>query len=272
MKRIFLGLVLLLASSIASAQIVIGPGGGGGIGPGNPGGGFPGGPGRGPGPGRPGPGPGIPGPGRGPGPGRPGPGIPGGGGYDRICFYEGVNFSGQGFCVNDGAQVANLVPSGWNDRISSITVEGYTGVYVYQDINYGGQSLYINRTVADLRSYGGQWNDFVSSFIVDGGRPNPPPQPPARGQICFYDGPNFTGQSFCLYPDQQQPNLLQSGWNDRVSSIWVNGDASVYVYQDINYGGGYLWINQTIADLRSMGAQYDNWISSMNVVRANGQP
>ncbi|MGZ3721822.1 MAG: peptidase inhibitor family I36 protein, partial [Bdellovibrionales bacterium] len=226
MKALVLGILLLISAGNVSAQANFDGGDQIGIGRGpGPGGGFP------PGRGGPGPGPG---------------GGHGGGRWGQICFYEHINFAGQSFCVNEGASSDNLVPSGWNDRISSISVSGNIGVTVYQDINYVGQSLYINQTVADIRSYGGQWNDFISSFSVDGGWHNPPPPPSRRGQVCFYENINYSGQSFCMSPGDQNANLVPSGWNDRISSIWVDGDASVYVYQDINYGGAYLWINQTI--------------------------
>ena len=66
-----------------------------------------------------------------------------------------------------GQSNANLVPSGWNDRISSIAVYGNAGVYVYQDINYGGIHIFINGNTPDIRADGVEWNDFISSMYVE---------------------------------------------------------------------------------------------------------
>jgi len=242
----------------------------GGIGPQPSGPGIPGGPYPGPGPG-PGPGP-YPGPGPGP---HPGPG-PQPGGPEQVCFYQDINYGGQSFCVVGDSANTTLVPSGWNDQISSIYIQGYASVDVYQDINYGGQHLTLSSSVADIRSYGAQWNDMISSYVIRASRPGPGPGPgpypgPGPGEVCFYEGANFSGQSFCMVPGQYNPNLVPSGWNDRISSVYVQGDAGVVVYQDINYGGTNIFINRSTADLRQDGPQWDDFISSMNVTHSNGR-
>lgn len=86
----------------------------------------------------------------------------------RVCFFAEANFSGQSFCMPVGAQEADLVPSGWNDRISSILIEGKALVSVYRDVNYGGSHITFRKSVADLASVRGDWNDEISGFVASG--------------------------------------------------------------------------------------------------------
>ena len=157
--------------------------------------------------------------------------------------------------------------SGWNDRISSISIEGNASVTIYQNINFGGMTVTITETTANLSNQGAYWSDFASSYVVNSFRPQP------RGsRICFFDGANFTGRSFCKQPGEADANLVTSGWNDTISSISVEGDASVYIYSNINYGGGNILINQSVSDMTSVNGYWDNMTSSYNVVHSNGRP
>ena len=80
---------------------------------------------------------------------------------EGACFYEDVNFRGQSFCAPRGATYTAL-PSGFNDRISSIRVFG-SEVRIFQDRNFRGRSTEIRSDVANLR---GNWRDKVSSIRV----------------------------------------------------------------------------------------------------------
>ena len=84
-----------------------------------------------------------------------------------VCFYEDINFDGRYFCSPVGA-TTDSVPSGMNDRVSSVRVFGNAVVTVYRDPNLHGQSKFIDYDVADMRRMG--FNDRVSSYIVDTGR------------------------------------------------------------------------------------------------------
>ncbi len=69
--------------------------------------------------------------------GGPGGGGPGWGGGPRAILYEGPNMSGRSFVI--GSQVmANLEGTGFNDRASSLRVEG--GYFVFcTDANFSGE-------------------------------------------------------------------------------------------------------------------------------------
>jgi hypothetical protein len=83
-----------------------------------------------------------------------------------VCFYEDVNFEGEYFCARAGTASANL-PSGTNDRISSIRLFGNASVTVFRDSGFDGRSVRFNEDTPDLRRSG--WNDRISSFRVTGG-------------------------------------------------------------------------------------------------------
>jgi len=83
-----------------------------------------------------------------------------------VCFYEDVNFNGRYFCSPVGS-VTEGVPSGMNDRISSVRVFGNAVATVYRDPNLRGQAKVIDHNVADMRGMG--FNDRVSSYVVDAG-------------------------------------------------------------------------------------------------------
>ena len=82
---------------------------------------------------------------------------------DGVCFYEDADFRGERFCVQAGENVG-VVPSGWNDRISSIRIFGRAEVTLYRDGEFEGSRARFDGDVRNLRHEG--WNDRVSSLRV----------------------------------------------------------------------------------------------------------
>src|SRR4051812_5284570 len=80
---------------------------------------------------------------------------------EGACFYDDVDFRGQSFCVPRGATYTSL-PSGFNDRISSVRIFG-SQVRIFEDRNFRGKSREIRSDVRNLR---GNWGDTVSSIRV----------------------------------------------------------------------------------------------------------
>lgn len=111
----------------------------------------------------------------------------------RVCFYEDMNFGKASFCLSGGQQINNLHDYGfWNDRISSVYVEGNLSVNMCTDSLFRGACTTIYQTVPNMWSLGANWNDTVSSISVtdnDYYPPNPPPPPgpyPPPGQRLPY--------------------------------------------------------------------------------------
>jgi hypothetical protein len=79
------------------------------------------------------------------------------------CFYEDADFGGNYFCLRSGESL-DSIPSGMNDRISSIRIFGDADVSVFKNPSYEGNSARFDYDVGNLR--GGSWNDQISSIQV----------------------------------------------------------------------------------------------------------
>lgn len=107
-------------------------------------------------------------------------GVRGGGGWgggSRAILYEGANFSGRTFVI-DNQVLANLDGTGFNDRVSSVRVEG--GYWVFcSDANFNGECQTFGP--GDY-AYLGPLNNRISS-----GRR-------VHGSYPYNQSPNWSGQ------------------------------------------------------------------------------
>ena len=97
----------------------------------------------------------------------------------RVIFYEKANFGGDALIVYPGDSLENLArqsPEGgrsFNDRISSIRIEGAAEVYVYVDAEFRGAAMRLTESARDLTgrllpgSVSTSWNDRISSLRVE---------------------------------------------------------------------------------------------------------
>lgn len=103
------------------------------------------------------------------------------------------------------------------------------------------------------------------------GRPQPP-----QGGACFYKDANFGNQYFCMHPGERWP-VLPRGFNDQISSIRIFGDARVRIFNDANFGGASLLIDQDIYNLKQVPlapGSHKNWndrISAIAVFRGRDE-
>ncbi len=79
-----------------------------------------------------------------------------------VCFYEHVNYGGSKFC-RTAPWKAN-VPSGWNDRLSSIKIVGESHVELWQSYDYRGNGLAVDANIQSLVQRG--YNDVTSSIAI----------------------------------------------------------------------------------------------------------
>jgi hypothetical protein len=82
---------------------------------------------------------------------------------EGACFYQNANYDGQYFCVEPGGDLDRL-PSGANDRVSSIRVLGRAEVTVFVDSRFRGESRRFDANVRDLEDL--NFNDLISSVEV----------------------------------------------------------------------------------------------------------
>lgn len=92
--------------------------------------------------------------------------------------------------------------------------------------------------------------------VLPGGTPPPPSGPHA----CFYDGPNYTGDSFCrnlgLY------NSLPAAANDRITSVRVFNGAKVRLCENTNMGP---FCRDVTGNENQLGGFLNNKVSSLRV-------
>jgi hypothetical protein len=184
------------------------------------------------------------------------------------CFYRDIDFRGEKFCLGPGERVAQ-VPPGFNDAISSIRIFGRTEITVYQNRDYGEPSLRLRDDVANLRTYqikpGHSWNDRISSIEVSNLRDYGDYD---RDGACFFKDVDYKGEKFCV-PKGDRMEDMPKGFNDSISSVRLYGRVSVTVYQNSNFGGPRLWLQDDCANLRSYqvspGHSWNDRISSIEV-------
>jgi uncharacterized protein YraI len=80
----------------------------------------------------------------------------------RVCFYEHANYQGNSFCVREGQANARLGQT-WNDKISSIRVQGGAQVRVCEHWDFQGTCRVYRGNVAFV---GPGNNDIISSYRV----------------------------------------------------------------------------------------------------------
>lgn len=97
----------------------------------------------------------------------------------RVTLYEKANFGGDALVVYAGDSLENLAhvgPDGgrsFNDRISSVRIEGNAEVYVYVDAGFRGAAMRLTESARDLTgrllpgSVSVSWNDRISSLRVE---------------------------------------------------------------------------------------------------------
>ena len=81
---------------------------------------------------------------------------------DRVCFFQREDFGGDSFCARPGE--ADSLGRRWNDRISSIRIEGDAAVEVCRDPGAYGPCEVFDRSARRLGPY---WNDAITSYSVE---------------------------------------------------------------------------------------------------------
>ena len=213
---------------------------------------------------------------------------------DRVCLYENSYFQGREDCYRPGEEIRDL--RNRRNSVSSIRVFGNAIITIFDSKNFDGRSLQISSDVRDLAqvSAGGlaglsKWNDRIESFRVsnnirtdsrtDSRNDRRDSRSDRRNDydnaICVYEETNYRGGYDCFAPGDELNDLeRRSGWNDRISSIRVYGNARATVYVDARFRGERLVVDHDIPDLGRMRLRdrsWDNQISSIDVVGSRGR-
>ena len=183
----------------------------------------------------------------------------------QVTFYEHQGFEGQSFTTHK--KVGNFARQGFNDRASSVVVEGDRWE-ACEDARFDGRCVVLRPgSYPSLDAMG--LNDRVSSVraVSQNARIADHRYAPAPvvAQVTFYERKGFEGQSFTT----QKPigNFARQGFNDRASSALVQGDRWE-VCEDARFSGRCVVLRPgKYASLAAMGL--NNQVSSVRIVNAN---
>jgi hypothetical protein len=81
-------------------------------------------------------------------------------------------------------------------------------------------------------------------------------------RVCFYVDANYRGERICANSGESESEL-RGGWNDRISSIRIYGQASVTVFEDKDYRGSSRTFNRNVPNLRPL--DFNDMITSFEV-------
>jgi hypothetical protein len=152
------------------------------------------------------------------------------------CRWEGPNgFSATGSEITlsnilprqAGYYVAIFTNANNIESFCAIRVTVNAAVTLYQHLNYGGWAASFGvgaYTAADIIAAGGLNNDATSLKIVPGYK------------VTFYDYDNFQGPS--LVKTANDTSFVDDGWNDRVTSMIIEGEPAPLAHWQFNDNSG----------------------------------
>jgi hypothetical protein len=121
--------------------------------------------------------------------------------------------------------------------------------------------------------------ETAAGAVLQGPPPGPVPPPPAWDEswnrrpfpqvgACFYTGPNFSGNRFCMTRGQSWPEL-PAGYGNNISSIQTFGGAAVRIFNDSKFRNGSILLRHPVPDMRDVpfrdGHTWNNRISAIEV-------
>jgi hypothetical protein len=142
-----------------------------------------------------------------------------------VILFEHQNFEGRRITVR--GDMANLERTEFNDRTESILVRDGTWE-VCTDAFFRGQCMRLGP--GEYRNFSGEFTRSISSLREVRGAPPPRPQPmppSGRPRAILFERPNFGGRQLAM-EDQVMANFEGSGFNDRASSLIVEGGFWVF--------------------------------------------
>ncbi len=122
-------------------------------------------------------------------------------------------------------QNANFDNNFFNDRASSIVIDGPCRWLFYQDHNFlGTTTLLTPRSYSSPPSFGGNGDRISSARAIP---------PLGTDAICLFEHGNYQGRMLVLYGSSPYLRLLD--FNDRVSSVIITGGSwTLYEHRDYN--------------------------------------
>jgi hypothetical protein len=184
-------------------------------------------------------------------------------GWGRATFFQLPNYQGRSFVVYGTGSLSNLSKKrrgrsgNWNDKISSVYIEGDFMVTLFQDKNFNGPSVVLDHSTADLRKISGSmdWSNRATSLYYE---PNQPLY--GDGEVIFYDNPSYSGNSFVLAAGDEISDLFYKrrdsvwrNWDDEIESLTIRGNIYVELFEYADYSGRSVVLSGSEPDLFYLG-------------------
>ena len=221
-----------------------------------------------------------------------------GNGY--AILYSGQNYSGASYRLLPGEEMfatAQLDSTGlWPSSeymVGSIEVHGDVILHLYNDQQFQGNLMKVSQSISDIRrirnrpigslrllTTGSTGSTFGPQLTPS--QPSVQSKEQSSGEVRMYEDGGFNGQSLTfdkleLVGDLNRVGQSRQRWNDRISSIYIKGDYSVIVFQDANFKGHSLRIDESVSnlrDLRRRDPNKRNWndaVSSFEIIPKKGE-
>lgn len=222
-----------------------------------------------------------------------------------VVLYSNENYSGASHRMLPGESLEDvdtldsiLWPAG-SAKVGSIEIQGDLVVEFWDAKVFQGNSVSFSQSHPSfdpIYPSNQNWKGRVASVRVYPAQPpastaTPPkanapaaqtpvrPGPPA-GEVRIYADAGFSGDFLTYNRPANEQNLnyvsqSRSGWNDRISSIYIRGDYSVVLFQDANFKGDALRIDESVSNLRDLRRRDParrNWndaVSSFEILGKN---
>lgn len=154
-----------------------------------------------------------------------------------VTVYEHGNFTGKKFIIEANHEVNSneLKKVGLNDKISSIKLHNGAKIRVCEHSDFTGASLFVQNDITSMSSY--DLNDQITSISW---------KVPTGPYVVLYEHGKYDGKPLTLWGNT--PRLDGSRhFNDKVSSIKLFNGAKVKLYENKDYKGRGLYIENNIS-------------------------
>ena len=141
----------------------------------------------------------------------------------QVTFYENDNYQGRSFTTQQS--VGDFERFGFNERASSVLVLGERWE-ACDDVRFGGRCVVLRPGQYGSLNAMGLSGRITSVRAIEAGQRVPENRYaplPMPSQVTFYERAGFEGRSLTVVDPLE--DFARSGFNDRVSSAMVIGDA-----------------------------------------------
>jgi len=145
--------------------------------------------------------------------------------------------------------IPHLSDYGFNDKVSSIQINGALAFIAYKDADYNGRALLVNGSMPQTSKYG--FHDSISSIKSF---------QPSKA-ITVYKDINYDGVS--SFHTSSIEHTSSVGLNDEISSIMLHYGAKCRIYKDADFRGSSIELTGSCPRLSELG--FNDKVSSIRI-------